>query len=364
MPRSPRRLLPVLALLLAALPAWAGADCRIAFDIGSSGIRAGATGSARVERAQIDFLAPQWAGQGLAPVLDDIAAALKALPAEGGFPQDCARVGGGFSAWRLALQDDPTALVAALRRLRADSGVAVLVMPQRQEGAYGYFAARRALGPQLKTSHILDIGGGSLQIAGVRSSFGAALGQKVWHRRLCRLLRPDSGGSCTLQPLSPDELVRARTAARAALAGVRPALGGPVSLTAISRSVSHGILPALQRLPGGDPAVSHLARQAITSALDGLAPLAPDAAQTLTGIAPPYRDTLISDLILVEALLAAAGSDGIEVAAAELDNLPGLLADDRAYAWERHYSCYLARLAARGIRAYRSDPESCPLAGD
>ena len=103
-----------LACGLVAALAFADEPCRVAFDMGSSGIRAGYSGSAVTTRAGIDYLAPLWAGHGLEPVVLPTIRALRHLPEEGRFPEDCARVGGGFSAWRLALQQDPGALVAIL----------------------------------------------------------------------------------------------------------------------------------------------------------------------------------------------------------------------------------------------------------
>ena len=56
------RLLAGLALCLLAGMAAAGQQCRIAFDMGSSGIRAGQSGRAEAMRANIDYLAPLAAG--------------------------------------------------------------------------------------------------------------------------------------------------------------------------------------------------------------------------------------------------------------------------------------------------------------
>lgn len=354
-----------LALALAGVlcagqaSAQASASCRIAFDMGSSGIRAGASHSAQVTRAQIDFFAPASAGH-----LEDAApaaiAALQDLPREGGFEPQCARVGGGFSVWRLALSQDADRLATTLARIHAASGVAVLVMPQHAEGAYGYAGARQALGARLQTSHILDIGGGSLQIAGASTSFGEALGQKSWHRQLCLALRHTDAQPCTLQPLSREELAAARALLAQQLRGVNEALQGPVTLTAISRPVTRGIVPALQALRGLDTPPETLQPSDITAAIEHLAspPRAPTAPCAAPAPAPPAY--LLSDLLLLEGLLQATGNGLLRVADADLTNLPGLLADDRAFDWSRHYSCYLDRLREQGLPAYDSDPATCP----
>lgn len=344
-----------LALLLAG-PA-AGDACRIAYDLGSSGVRAGWNGGDAEARADIDYLAPLWAGRGLGEVVEPTAAALRDLPAQGGFAAGCAGVGGGFSAWRLAARLDPADLVAALVRLRDAGGVPVLVIPQRQEGAYGYDGARRLLGERLRTSHVLDIGGGSLQIAGQASGWGEALGQKAWQRELCRRLRPGASLPCELQPLAADELATARVLLAEHLHGLAAALPRPLTLTAISRPVSRGVAPAVRRLIGGSG--EELARADLSAAIARLAPLPAAEARRLTGAAPGHAAFLLSDMLLVEGLLQATGADRLQVAEADLTNVPGLLADERAYAWGKHYACYLERLVVLGVEAFGSDPGTC-----
>ncbi len=195
-----------IAGLFALLAVSASADesCRIAFDMGSSGVRAGASGSDTTIRTEIDYLGPLWAGRGLEETVAPTIAALRELPEKGSFSPGCKRVGGGFSAWRLALQQNGEQLATTLAGIRAASGTAVLVIPQVQEGAYGYFGARQLLGERLGTTHVLDIGGGSLQVAGEKTSYGEALGQKIWHRHLCQEIRNSESSPCTLQPMTGD----------------------------------------------------------------------------------------------------------------------------------------------------------------
>lgn len=378
MPAVPRRLVlgAAFCLGLLAAPAWADAPpadgCRVAFDVGSSGIRAGATGSAAVPRADIDYLAPLMAGRSLDDTVPATVAALSAtsgLPAQAGFDPGCRRVAGGFSAWRLALSRDPAALAATLATIRAKSGVPLLVIPQTVEGAYGYFAARQALGEALTTSHVLDIGGGSLQIAGAHTSFGDNLGQKVWHRQLCQVIRRTSDAPCVLQPLAPEQLAAVRNWLGEKLRPAAQALGGSVTLTAISRPVTRGVLPALERLQGGagkkDEAAAGstlgtLSLASLSTAIDRLAGLTLAETANRVGSQPRYAAYLLSDMLLVEGLLRATGGTTLKVAELDLTNLPGLLADDRAYAWGERYGCYLERLGRQGLAAYASDPATCP----
>ena len=354
-----RRLSVALACGLLGAMAGAAEPCRVAFDIGSSGIRSGASNSAQLARADIDYLTPLSTGRGLEAALPATIAALRELPQQGGFSAECARVGAGFSAWRLALQQDSEKLATILAEIEKTSGVAVLVAPQQTEGAYGHFAARQVLGERLRTSHVLDIGGGSLQIAGEHSAFGAALGQKIWHRELCQAIRQTTSPSCALQPLSGDELAAARALLRQRLGGVRAALPDAVTMTAISRPVTQGVWPAVERLLGKKTEHKILQRAALTAAIGGIAGLTLAQTTTRLGISDKYAAYLFSDMLLVEGLMLATGGDELFIADADLTNLPGLLADDRAFDWAGHYGCYLDRLRHLGLDAYASDPASC-----
>ncbi len=350
-------------LLLATACAWAAPlqaqECRIAMDLGSSGVRAAASGlqaATLMPRRDIDMLAPLWAGQFLDPLLPAVESALVELPREAGWPASCPRLGGGFSAWRLAWRQDGPHLVDQLDTLRAHTGVAVVVIPAQVEGRYGHQSARQALGPRLATSHILDIGGGSMQVAAQDRAFGIELGQKSWRRLLCQTLGLGNDMACSLQPLSADQLRQARALADEQLREL-PAEAGPGTLTAISRPVTRGVRPALKAL-GADTSEAIRARD-LGDAIDRLAGL--NLAQTLqaTGSPPAFAGFLLSDMLLVEGVLRAMDAPTLAVAEAEINNLPALLRDDRAFDWARRHGCYLQRLRQSGPSAYFADPADC-----
>lgn len=357
------RLLPLLACTLAAGLAHAEAPCRVAYDIGSSGIRSGASNSDRTTRAGIDYLAALRENGSLDATVGPTVAALAEPFGKGWFDPACARVGGGFSAWRLALQQGADRLLPTLGSIRTASGVAVIVVPQNVEGAYGYLGARRLLGSRLATSHVLDIGGGSLQVAGEHSSFGDAIGQKLWHQAVCQALARPGGLPCGLLPMAAGELAAVRALLAGRLREVGAILGGPVTMTAISRPVTHGVAPAVRQLldqPRGQAAISH---SDLGRAIARLAGMTADDISTRLGIAPAYAAYLPSDMLLVEGLMQASGVTELQVADIDLTNVPGLLADDAAYRWADNYGCYLARLARDGLAAYASDPETCAAGG-
>jgi hypothetical protein len=139
-------------------------------------------------------------------------------------------------------------------------------------------------------------------------------------------------------------------------------LPSSMTMTAISRPVSRGVQPAVQRLMGRpSERQSPLQLPEVTAAIDQLAPLDLPGTATRTQAAASHVAFLFSDLILVEGLIGQAKDKTLRVAEADLDNLPGLLADERAFVWHGHYECYLQRLMTMGIAAYSSPPESCPI---
>lgn len=346
--------------LSAVLASPAGAqECRVAFDLGSSGVRASASGVGApvgTPSRDIDMLAPLTAGLHLDPLVPALASALSELPVQAGWPEHCQRMGGGFSAWRLAWQQDAPRLIDQLEDLRRQTGVAVLVLPSLVEGRYGHASAQQVLGAGLKTSHILDLGGGSLQVAGERQAFGIELGQKSWQRMLCKALGRAGEVPCHVQPLTAAELQQARSLLDLQLTGLR-AEAGPGELTAISRPVTRGIRWALRAL--GFQATDAIATQDLSQAIDRLAGLELAPSAQLTASAAPFAGFLLSDMLLVEGVLRATGNSRLALAEASINNLSALLADERAFAWARQYPCYLQRLRETGPAAYFSEPSGC-----
>lgn len=345
------------------MAAWPADDtatgCRLAFDLGSSGIRAGNTRSAAEGRMDMDVLAAVNSGQGIRSMVPYTAVALRVLRDDGQGAGCRAQVAVGFSAWRLALRREPEALIEALRDIRRASGVAVLVASPAQEGHYGYDGTRRVLGSRLGERRVLDIGGGSLQVTGPQEVFGIPLGQKAWHHQLCQALGRGEAVPCALQPMSPAEVDQARHLAARALQGLPQALGTPVDMVAITRPVSRGVAPAVHRLRR-TPAEDSLARVDLSAAIDAWAGQPAPALAAASGLPPEHAGFLLSDMLLVEGLLNATASDTLMVAEADASNVRGILADDRAYRWADRYGCYLLRLRTLGEAAYASDPGTCP----
>ena len=93
-------------------------DCRLVFDMGSSGVRAAASGlaqSVNMPSRDIDLLTPLMLGQRLESLLPAVESALRELPQQAQLPPRCHHLGGGFSAWRLAWRQGGPELAVACR---------------------------------------------------------------------------------------------------------------------------------------------------------------------------------------------------------------------------------------------------------
>jgi len=365
----------VLALGLSAGPAVA--ECRIGFDVGSSGVRVGWATNASQARTSIDYLADVWTDNRIDTTVDATIDAFTTLPREAGMPSDCAAVAGGYSAWRLAVERGSAAEVAAtLKKIHAQSNVALFVIPQDVEGTYGYFAAQRSLGDKLRTPFILDIGGGSMQIASIEGGWGAALGQKAWRKLYCRDAKGDDNAACAVNPVGTDAIRTTRKLLARDVATAKAALGSLDRVTAVSAPLVKAVHPVIRylaehkRVIGGKEDSNGFDMTALSDSIQVLADK-DDAAlvRYLDGCpdfggnaicAPRFVATLVTDMLIVHAFMEGLGIRRLDLAEADLTNVPGLLADTRALAWSRNYGCYLTRLARQGTRAFKSDPATCP----
>ncbi|MBC7905229.1 MAG: hypothetical protein H7Y60_00580 [Rhodospirillaceae bacterium] len=367
-------LLLVLALSLAGCAQAPSQGCRVGFDIGSSGIRAGATTGDVQGRVSVDYLADVWADNVIDETVDATATALGELAPR---HHDCTAVAGGYSAWRLAAEKGGSDKVAdTLRDLQRRTGAYVFVIPQAVEGSYGYFAAKQQLGERLTTPFILDVGGGSLQFAAGHTGWGTALGQKAWRKLFCAQVKGSENPNCATNPVGARAAEQSAQVLSNELAQAKAALGTGFAVTAVSTPVVHGVHPILAYLSHDRNAIAGRVdatgfdRAALDSAI-GLLADKDDAGivQLLNGCrdgagkpicADRFASTFVTDMLLVRSFMAGLQVTRMDVAEADITNVPGILADERAFAWIKAYPCYLARLRAQGMDAYTSDPRSCP----
>jgi exopolyphosphatase/pppGpp-phosphohydrolase len=189
-------------------------------------------------------------------------------------------------------------------------GVAVLVIPAAVEGRYGHDSAKQALGPRLQTSHILDIGGGSMQVASHERSFGIELGQKSWAHQLCQTLGRDTSAACQLLPFHRLELQQARDLASQELRALSAEVG-PGTLTAISRPVTRGIRSALRSL--GMAQGESISAQELSTAIDRLSTMA--LAEVVSMPSPVANVTVFAALAVMKASSVAVTLTAVAVLA-------------------------------------------------
>lgn len=360
-----------LAAILVALPAtlWAAEPCRIGVDLGSSGFRLEREGRAGTVRGDLATLKDVWANGTVSATLGETVQALNAARRSLDVPAGCPGLGGGYSAWRLAVQKGGgEALAAVLRDLRDRTGIAVLVIPPDREGVHAFHSARLALGERLRTGAILDMGGGSLQVATSTGGRGVPLGQKSWLRLFCQQVRGAESGDCAANPVG----AAGEAAARALLAQSLAELAGDDGpLTAISSPITRGIHPVLRHLAATRPGFKGIADSSgfDRAALESGIALLRDADEAglrarlegcQTGCTPRFAASLVTDMLLVRGVMDMVQAGRVEVMEADINNAAGLLADPRARAWAERHSCYLARLAAQGVEAFGGDPAGCP----
>ncbi|MBF0339817.1 MAG: hypothetical protein HQL95_02485 [Magnetococcales bacterium] len=373
--KSTLTLLSVFGWLFSVTPAAAN-DCLIGFDVGSSGLRAGSLTSDKTAKVKVDYLADLWPDNRIDVTTDSSVAAFKKLPEEIGM-KGCLSLAGGYSAWRLAMEKGkPGDVARSLAEFHQRTGVYFFVIPQDVEGAYGYAAARQAMGEHLTTPFIIDIGGGSLQIASQQDGWGAPLGQKSWRKLFCEQVKHSTDANCPPNPAGKEAVEKSRQTLAPFVSQAIKKLGQGLAITAVSPLVVHGMHPVMRILAEKNPGMAAgvdargFSRAALAAAIALLADK--DDPQILKALANCRREdgkptcqeqfvaTFVSDMLLLHALMEGMQIDRIEVGEADITNVPGILADPRPKAWSQHYACYLTRLESQGIAAFTSDPGTCP----
>lgn len=206
---------------------------------------------------------------------------------------------------------DATNSESVLARVRAETGVALEVLTGPDEARMTFLAVRRWLGWSAGRLLVLDIGGGSLEIAG-----------GIDEEPDVALSLPLGAGRLTREGLSGDpprgkEVAALRQHVRTALAPLGPVLaefGAPDRAVATSKTFR-----SLARLGGAAP-YSKGPRVRRTLSAEQLADILPRIAKltaaqrgTLDGVSPSRALQLLAGAVVAESAMAVFGVAAVEI---------------------------------------------------
>ena len=206
---------------------------------------------------------------------------------------------------------DATNSESVLARVRAETGVALAVLTGPDEARMTFLAVRRWLGWSAGRLLVLDIGGGSLEIAG-----------GIDEEPDVALSLPLGAGRLTRERLSGDpprgkEVAALRQHVRTALAPLGPVLvefGAPDRAVATSKTFR-----SLARLGGAAPysrgprVRRTLSAEQLADILSRIAKLTAAQRGTLDGVSPSRAHQLLAGAVVAESAMAVFGVAAVEI---------------------------------------------------
>jgi exopolyphosphatase/guanosine-5'-triphosphate,3'-diphosphate pyrophosphatase len=206
---------------------------------------------------------------------------------------------------------DATNSVAVLERVRTETGVALEALTGQEEARMTFLAVRRWLGWSAGRLLVLDIGGGSLEIAeGIDEEPDVALSVPLGAGRLTREWLPGD-------PPRSKEVAALRQHVRSVLEPLGPMLGGygePDRVVATSKTFR-----SLARLAGAAP-YSKGPRVRRTLAANQLAGILPRIAKlstaqrgALDGVSPSRSHQLLAGAVVAECATKVFGVTEVEI---------------------------------------------------
>ena len=198
-----------------------------------------------------------------------------------------------------------------LLRVREQTGVRLEVLSGEDEARLTFLAARRWFGWSSGTLLVVDIGGGSLELAaGMDEEPDAAVSLPLGAGRLTRDLLPGN-------PPGAEVVRAARREIRQRLAGAaRPLTKAGVPDRAVGTSKTmRSLARALGAAPSSDGpyAVRQLARADLTALVGRLAGMTAAERARLPGISAGRSPQLLAGALVAEAALDLLGIDRIEI---------------------------------------------------
>jgi exopolyphosphatase / guanosine-5'-triphosphate,3'-diphosphate pyrophosphatase len=206
-------------------------------------------------------------------------------------------------------ENAPAFLAEARKRTR----LPIRVLSREQEARYGYLAAVNST--TLSDGCMLDLGGGSMQLVGVRNRRAHESGSwRVGAVRMTERFLPNGGPAKPRQVEALREHVAAELQSATWLPETRRRLVG------IGGTV-RGLAAVAQRaegLPSNGVQGMTVTREALEQIIERLAALPPSERASVPGVKPARADLILAGAVVVEGALRAGGFDALEATEAGL----------------------------------------------
>lgn len=199
---------------------------------------------------------------------------------------------------------------AVLARVAEEAGTELQVLTGEQEARLTFLAARRWFGWSSGRLFVVDIGGGSLELAaGIDEEPDVAISLPLGAGRLTRALDGD--------PPTPEDLRELRREVRADIAGsVREVtkLGAPDRVVGTSKTMR-----SLARVTGAAPSeqgpyvARHLERESLGELVPRLAGMSAAERAALPGISEARSAQVLAGAVVAEATMDLFGLDRLEI---------------------------------------------------
>ncbi len=224
------------------------------------------------------------------------------------------RVGGGAvdAVATSAIRDAENA-PAFLAKARERTTLPIRVLSREQEARYGYLAAVNST--TLSDGCMLDLGGGSMQLVGVRDRRACESGSwRVGAVRMTERFLPNGG------PAKPRQIEALREHVAQELQSAAWLAKTGRHLVGIGGTV-RGLAAAAQRaegLPSNGVQGMTVTREALEEIIERLAALAPSERASVPGVKPARADLILAGAVVVEGALRAGGFGALEATEAGL----------------------------------------------
>jgi exopolyphosphatase/guanosine-5'-triphosphate,3'-diphosphate pyrophosphatase len=202
---------------------------------------------------------------------------------------------------------------AFLAQARERTRLPIRVLSREQEARYGYLAAVNST--TLRDGCMLDLGGGSMQLVGVRDRGAHESGSwRVGAVRMTERFLPNGGPAKPRQIEALREHVAGELESAAWLAKTGRRLvgiGGTVrGLAAVAQRA--------QGLPSNGVQGMTVTREALAEIVARLAALAPAQRASVPGVKPARADLILAGAVVVEGVMRAGGFEALEATEAGL----------------------------------------------